>query len=83
VAYKRNITDAIIYLYPQGYLNQDKQNVKGIEIEPSLKVGKLTLSIYYTYIDAQSITKDTSGKPVVQNYFVQGTKEHFWGICGR
>jgi len=39
-----------IYLYPQGYLNQDKQNVKGIEIEPSLKVGKTNLKhLLYLY----------------------------------
>ena len=82
VGYKRNITDAIIYLYPQGYLNQDKQNVKGVEIEPSLSFGKLTLSIYYTYTDAQSITKDTSGKPLVQNYLYRVPKNTFGAFAG-
>jgi vitamin B12 transporter len=82
VGYKRNITDAIIYLYPQGYLNQDKQNVKGVEIEPSLSFWKLTLSIYYTYTDAQSITKDTSGKPLVQNYLYRVPKNTFGAFAG-
>jgi vitamin B12 transporter len=82
VAYKRNISEAIIYLYPQGYLNQDKQNVKGIEIEPSLNLGKLTLSIYYTYINAQSITKDSLGKPVVQNYLYRVPKNTFGAFAG-
>jgi vitamin B12 transporter len=59
--YQRKITNAIIYLYPQGYLNQDKQNAKGIEVEPSATIGKLTLKGYYTYFKASSITKNTNG----------------------
>ncbi|HEX3385363.1 MAG TPA: TonB-dependent receptor, partial [Mucilaginibacter sp.] len=82
VAYKRNVTDAIIYLYPQGYLNQDKQNVKGLEIEPSVSIGKLTIKVYYTYLDAQAITKDTAGKPVIQNYLYRVPKNTFGAFAG-
>jgi len=82
VTYQRNITDAIIYLYPQGYLNQDKQNVKGIEVEPSFNVGKLTLNIYYTYLNAQSITKNSSGQSVAQNYLYRIPKSTFGAFAG-
>ncbi|MES2274808.1 MAG: TonB-dependent receptor [Bacteroidota bacterium] len=55
--YQRKITNAIVYLYPQGYINQDKQNAKGIEVEPSATIGKLTLKGYYTFFKANSITQ--------------------------
>jgi vitamin B12 transporter len=61
VAYQRKVDNAIIYLYPQGYINQDKQNAKGIEVEPSATFGKLTLKGYYTYFQASSMTKNAAG----------------------
>lgn len=50
-AYKRDLKDAIIYDFAAGYINQESQKVKGFEIEPSLKVWKLTLNGYYAFTE--------------------------------
>jgi len=60
VAYQRKLTDAIIY-GSVGYINQDKQNIKGIEVEPSATFGDLTLKGYYTFFKGSSITKGATG----------------------
>jgi len=51
VGYKRDLTDAIIYAYPAGYVNQVSQKAKGFEIEPAFKIGKFTLNGYYAYVE--------------------------------
>jgi vitamin B12 transporter len=79
VAYKRKVKDAIIYLYPQGYLNQDLQNVKGIEIEPSVTLGKLTVNAYYTYLKANTTTFNATGLALEQDYLLRRPK-HSVGI---
>jgi vitamin B12 transporter len=55
VGFKRNMTDAIIY-GSNGYINQDKQNDKGFEIEPGVKFGKITINGYYAYVEGEQIT---------------------------
>lgn len=56
VGFKRNNTDAIIYGIG-GYINQDKQKDKGFEIEPSVKLGKLTVNAYYAYVEGKQISE--------------------------
>ena len=56
VGFKRKMTDAIIY-GPNGYINQDKQNDMGLEIEPSFKWNKITFNAFYAYVEG----KQTSG----------------------
>lgn len=48
-AYQRNLTDAIIYNFPQGYENAVSQKGKGFEIEPAVKLSKFTLNGFYSY----------------------------------
>jgi vitamin B12 transporter len=59
VGFKRNMIDAIIY-GANGYINQDKQNDKGFEIEPGVKFGKVSVNGYYAYVEG----KQTSGTKV-------------------
>jgi vitamin B12 transporter len=59
VGFKRNMTDAIIY-GANGYINQDKQNDKGFEIEPGVKLGIFSVNGYYAYVEG----KQTSGTTV-------------------
>ncbi|TCD04212.1 TonB-dependent receptor [Pedobacter frigidisoli] len=49
--YKRDLTDAIIYAYPNGYINQVSQKTKGFEVEPAAKFGKFSLNGYYAYVE--------------------------------
>ncbi|MDB5013338.1 MAG: hypothetical protein JWQ25_1540 [Daejeonella sp.] len=55
VGFKRDLTNAIIY-GANGYINQDKQNVKGFEIEPSFKTGKLNVNAFYAYVEGKTIS---------------------------
>lgn len=80
--YKRDVSNAIIYLYPQGYINQDKQNVKGIEIEPAATIGILTLKGYYTYFKANAITKNSAGKESQLDYLYRRPGHTFGLFAG-
>jgi len=53
--FKRDMTDAIIY-GATGYLNQDKQKDKGLEIEASYKMDKWDASAYYAYVEGKQIS---------------------------
>lgn len=55
VGFKRNNTDAIIY-GANGYINQDKQNDKGFEIEPGVRFGKIAFNAYYAYVEGKQIS---------------------------
>jgi len=81
-AYQRKVTDAIIYLYPQGYINQDSQNAKGIEVEPSYTTGNLTLKGYYTYFKASSTTKSAAGVPSQLDYLYRRPANTFGLFAG-
>ena len=57
------ITDPVTYQYQ--YINQDKQNDYGLDIEASYRLGKATsIKVFYTYVDGKITTvenaKDTS-----------------------
>ncbi|MEH3115794.1 TonB-dependent receptor plug domain-containing protein [Pedobacter terrae] len=49
--YKRDLTDAIIYAYPNGYVNQLSQKTKGFEIEPAAKFSVFNINGYYAYVE--------------------------------
>lgn len=48
--FKRDLTDAIIYDFATGYINQESQKIKGFEIEPSVNVWKLDIRGFYSYV---------------------------------
>jgi vitamin B12 transporter len=47
--FKRDLTDAIVY-GNVGYVNQLSQQAKGFELEPSVKLDKLNIKGYYSYV---------------------------------
>ncbi|RZK48439.1 MAG: TonB-dependent receptor [Pedobacter sp.] len=53
--FKRNLDEAIIY-GAEGYLNQDQQNDKGFEVEPSLQFKTFRFNAYYAYVTGTSIS---------------------------
>lgn len=73
VAFKRKMTDAIIY-GATGYVNQDKQDDKGLEIEPSVKFGRFKVGGYYAYVEG----KQTSGTKVTD--FLLRRPKNTYGI---
>ena len=62
--YKRMVKDAIVFFYnpvtfASFYINQDKQNDAGIEIESSVKIGKSTnIKINGAYVNGKVTTKN-------------------------
>lgn len=63
--YKRKITDAIVYGM-SGYINQDRQEATGYEIEPSFKFDKFNLGAYYAYVDGKTISGTTVTKGLLR-----------------
>ncbi|QHT71065.1 TonB-dependent receptor [Rhodocytophaga rosea] len=58
VLFDRDIKDAILYTYNPGYINLNRQQDQGIEIEPTFQLNnKLTLRAYYTYVTGKVTTK--------------------------
>ena len=75
VGFKRDLTNAIVY-GAKGYINQDKQNDKGFEVEPSFKSGKFNANAFYAYVEG----KTTSGAKEV-NFLLRRPKNSF-GLNG-
>ncbi|QKJ29980.1 TonB-dependent receptor [Mucilaginibacter mali] len=80
--YQRKVTNAIVYLYPQGYINQDKQDVKGIEVEPSATVGIFTLKGYYNYFEGKAISKNAAGAASELDYLYRRPGHTFGLFAG-
>jgi vitamin B12 transporter len=47
--FKRDLTNAIVY-GNVGYVNQLSQHAKGFELEPSVKINKLNIKGFYSYV---------------------------------
>jgi len=97
--YKRMVKDAITFFYnpitfASFYINQDKQNDAGIEIESTVKIGKSTnIKINGAYVDGKVTTKngdkDTSyfnlirrPKTTMGLYIAQKIKSRFYVNAG-
>lgn len=87
VGFKRNMTDAIIY-GQNGYINQDVQNDKGFEIEPTLKLDKFNIGAYYAYVEGKQRSGLTSSEVLLRrpkntmgvNVGFQTTKQLFCSV---
>lgn len=80
VAFKRDITNAIIY-GATGYMNLNKQKDHGFEIEPSFSVNEnLNVKLFYAYIDGKVTTlNDISGKDTSYFNLVRRPKHSLGG----
>ncbi len=64
VYFSRDVKDAIAFFtnpasFASNYINQDKQQDHGFEIESALKLGKTTsLKMFYSYVDGEITTKN-------------------------
>jgi len=74
--YKRDLTDAIIYVYPTGYINQVSQKAKGFEVEPAVKFGVFNINAYYAYVEGNEFNFIDNA---VANYLFRRPK-HTFGI---
>jgi vitamin B12 transporter len=71
--FSRKIDNAIIYT--TGYINLDKQNDLGFEIEPTVKVNdKLTLRAFYAFVDGEVTTKTATNKDTTYHNLIRRPK---------
>jgi vitamin B12 transporter len=79
-AFSRKIKDAIIFTFPAGYVNMDKQNDKGVEVETEFAVtDKIKLKAFYAYVDGELTTKLTETRDTTYNNLIRRPK-HSVGI---
>jgi len=71
--FKRDLTDGIVY-GNLGYINQNNQTAKGLEVEPSLKIGKFNINGYYAYVEGTEFNFVTNE---VSNYLLRRPKNIF------
>ncbi len=76
VGFRRDVKDAIFYGMP-GYINQDEQDDRGVEIEPSLQFGKLSIAGFYTYVEGKTTSNGT-----VSNILLRRPKHQFGANLG-
>ncbi|MBO9675481.1 MAG: TonB-dependent receptor [Sphingobacteriaceae bacterium] len=74
--YKRDLTDAIIYVYPVSYINQVSQKAKGFEVEPAVKFSVFNINAYYAYVEGNEYNFIDNA---VANYLFRRPK-HTFGI---
>jgi vitamin B12 transporter len=60
--FKRNVEDVIAFFYDPAtfqskYINQDKQDDKGFELDAKIYAGKFSISALYSYVDGEITTK--------------------------
>jgi len=79
LGFYRNIQNAIVYLYPQGYLNQDEQRDQGLEFSSGLKISPVwelqaSLALVTGKVKTKSIL---SGLDTVFNNLLRRPKTSF------
>jgi vitamin B12 transporter len=72
--YNRDINDVIIYEYPRGYNNRDRQKDHGVEIELQyVPDNRWNLKASYAFIDGE-LTQKLSGKDTTFNNLIRRPK---------
>lgn len=76
--FQRSIINAITY-GSDGYENYNKQNDHGIEIEPTIKLSKLTLRGYYAFVAGEVTAPNRPGQDTTYNNLLRRPK-HSVGV---
>jgi vitamin B12 transporter len=70
--FNRKIENIIIYT--TGYINQDKLNDHGVEVEAAYTLSKFTLTGFYAYVDGDITTQTGSGSETKPNDLLRRPK---------
>lgn len=70
--FNRKIENVIIYT--TGYINQDKLNDHGVEVEAAYTLSKFTLTGFYAYVDGDITTQTGSGSETKPNDLLRRPK---------
>ncbi len=83
VAFKRNVKDVIFFYYnpltwESQYINQDKQNDFGAEVEFSVAVSKQnSVKAFYTFVDGEITSKIANNRDTTYNNLLRRPKNSF------
>jgi len=83
VLFKRNVKDVIFFYFNPStfrsqYINQDKQNDRGIELEATYTIKKkTTIKAFYTFVTGEITTKSSSGKDTTYFNLLRRPKNSF------
>jgi vitamin B12 transporter len=80
VYYNRHINNAINFI--KRYENLAEQNAKGMEVEPSFTFGKLNIKGYYAYLKGNTVTLNTNGNAIKDEFLYRRPKNTFGLFAG-
>jgi vitamin B12 transporter len=75
-AFERYINDAIIY-GATGYVNLDKQDDYGTEIESGYRFGNVTLNGFYAFVKGKTLSSNAAGQFVKSEILLRRPKHSF------
>ncbi len=83
VYFQRHTKDIIIYGPAFTYLNLDKQDDQGLEIEPTIQINNdLQIKLYYSYVDGELTTQTAGGKDTSFNNLIRRPKHSLGATIG-
>jgi vitamin B12 transporter len=78
--FSRKIDDVIIYTSPAGYVNFDKQDDIGFELESEVSItDKINVKAFYAFVDGEVKTRNTAERDTTYNNLIRRPK-HSIGI---
>lgn len=70
--YIREIDDLIVFTFPAGFINRDRQNDNGFELSGNwLASNTLRIGAYYNYVTGELTTIDASGQEVKRDNLIR------------
>lgn len=70
--YTREIDNLIVYTFPEGFINRDRQNDNGFELSGNWLVSTtLQMGVYYNYVTGELSTVDASGNDVQRDNLIR------------
>tara|TARA_R100001143_G_C3361105_1_gene135933 strand:- start:13473 stop:15383 length:1911 start_codon:yes stop_codon:yes gene_type:complete len=70
--YVREIDNLIVYTFPEGFINRDRQNDNGFELSGNwLASNTLRIGAYYNYVTGELTTVDASGSEVQRDNLIR------------
>lgn len=70
--YIREIDNLIVFTFPEGFINRDRQNDNGFELSGNWLVSNfLRMGAYYNYVTGELTTVDASGREVQRDNLIR------------
>jgi vitamin B12 transporter len=75
--FNREIDDLIVYVFPDGFINRDRQNDSGFELSADWVAGStLRIGVHYNYTEGELTTPGAGGEAVRRDNLIRRPKHH-------